>query len=35
MRSTKSGQGTLVAPQAHRRGLAPEIFTLKELLYSS
>ena len=29
-----SGQGTLVAPQAHGRSFVPEIFTLKEFLYS-
>ena len=28
-----SGQGTLVAPQAHERGLVPKISTSKELLY--
>ena len=30
-----SGQGTLVAPQAHKGSFVLEIFTLKELLYSS
>ena len=29
-----SGQGTLVAPQAHRGGLVPKISTSKELLCS-
>ena len=28
-----SEQGTLVAPQAHRRGFVPEISTSKEFLY--
>ena len=28
-----SGQGTLVAPQAHRRDFVPEISTSKEFLY--
>ena len=30
-----SGQGTLVAPQAHREGFEPKISTLKELSCSS
>ena len=29
-----SGQGTLVAPQAHGRGLVSKISTTKQLLYS-
>ena len=29
-----SGQGTLVAPQAHGGGLVPKISTSKEFLYS-